>query len=490
MRRKSSQGGSMTAEDDPNPLIGSLKILAFPSDEAGEAAMSKQSSRKVAGLGAKRKLRAPLSCGEDSAGDDGLDGVIERLNDEFALILMGSRAIIMRESSAAPIADRIRILSIEAFKSYLENKGSVVSRKVRDVDGSWTLKQTYVKWAPQWIAHKRRRTYDGVEFFPDPTDAPGTPAYFNLWRGLSCTPDPAPANERRIKYKTFRDHLFTNMCNGDQAIFEWVFAWLAHIVQRPRERIGTAIVMRGKMGSGKTKIGEVVGSLFPSHYFLVDDPRYLVGNFNAHMASCLLLQVDEGFWAGDKAAEGRLKGLTTAPMQMIESKGIDPIRLKNYVRLLFSSNEDWVIPAGMDERRFCVLDIAPNCAQNHSYFAEMDAELNQGGREALLADLLALDLDAPDAPNLRTIPKTSALLEQKLRSLDSVSEWWFEWLCCVTLCQICRMPAPHSKPWLDSPFNGMLKLRTPILRCERITSNFSLALRSRHSLALLRRTPR
>lgn len=111
---------------------------------------------------------------------------------------------------------------------------------------------------------------------------------------------------------------------------------------------------------------------------------------------------------------------------MIEAKGVDPIRLKNYVRLMFSSNEDWVIPAGLDERRFCVIDIAPHVVQNHEYFAEMDAEMDNGGREALLADLLALDLDAPDAPKLRVIPKTAALLEQKLRSLDAVASWWFE----------------------------------------------------------------
>ncbi len=47
------------------------------------------------------------------------------------------------------------------------------------------------------------------------------------------------------------------------------------------------------MGTGKSTIGEVMGSLIASHYFLVDDPRYLVGQFNAHMASCLLLQADE-----------------------------------------------------------------------------------------------------------------------------------------------------------------------------------------------------
>ena len=54
----------------------------------------------------------------------------------------------------------------------------------------------------------------------------------------------------------------------------------------------------------------------------------MTGQFNAHMASCLLLQADEAVWAGDKAAEGRLKGLITSPIQQIEAKGVDPIRLR------------------------------------------------------------------------------------------------------------------------------------------------------------------
>ena len=37
---------------------------------------------------------------------------------------------------------------------------------------------------------------------------------------------------------------------------------MAHIVQKPRERLGTAIVLRGKRGTGKSKVGEVLGSLF------------------------------------------------------------------------------------------------------------------------------------------------------------------------------------------------------------------------------------
>src|SRR6266446_4203691 len=100
----------------------------------------------------------------------------------------------------------------------------------------------------------------------------------------------------------------------------------------------------------------------------------------------------------------------------------DPKRAAAIAQLVASvdaagSNEDWVIPAGKDERRFCVLDVDPRCAQNHTYFAEMESELNNGGRERLLFDLQRFDLAAM---NLRKIPRTKALLDQKIQSLDSV----------------------------------------------------------------------
>src|SRR5208283_3142362 len=108
--------------------------------------------------------------------------------------------------------------------------------------------------------------------------------------------------------------------------------------------------------------------------------------FNSHMEACLLLQADEAFWSGDKVAEGRLKGLITSPIQMIERKGIDPTKARNFVHILVTSNESWAVPAGVDERRFAVFDVNPRCAGSRDYFAEMAAELEDGGYAALLYD--------------------------------------------------------------------------------------------------------
>ncbi len=327
--------------------------------------------------------------------------------------MVGSQAAVFHEQPQARLVEhQVRMLGIDGFKTWFRNRftefcgrGGVIKR---------------VTWANAWLDSRDRRQYQGIEFFPDPHNAPGSPHYLNLWSGFAVAPAPAPDWRR---YKTFRDHLLTNVSSGDEKLFKWVFGFFAHMVQRPRERLGIALVLRGKMGTGKTKVGEIIGSLFPRHYFLVDDPRYVTGQFNAHMASCLLLQADEAVWAGDKAAEGRLKGLITAPMQQIEAKGIDPIRLDNFVRLIITSNEDWVVPAGKDERRFAVFDVEPRCAQNHDYFAEMAREMAAGGLAHLLADLLAFDLASAD---LRNAPRTDALLEQKIRSLSSVDGWWLD----------------------------------------------------------------
>jgi hypothetical protein len=332
---------------------------------------------------------------------------VDAINRDYALVLWGGRAVIVTGQPDGPIEDRVRVLSIDAFDHWFSN------RFTEFVGADGKLKP--LPWSLAWRKDPRRRQYTGIEFFPNPDRAQSTAGYLNLWQGFGVEPSPGGS------WAIFRDHLFVNVCREDQRLFDWVLGWFAQIVQRPRERVGTALVLRGRMGTGKTKVGEVIGSLIPAHYFQVDDPRYIVGQFNAHMASCLLLQAEEAVWAGDKHAEGRLKGLVTSESQMIESKGIDPIRIRNYVRLMMTSNEDWVVPAGMDERRFCVLDVHPRCAQNHDYFREMQAELDAGGRARLLYDLLRVDLDRV---NLRQVPRTAALLEQKIHSLDPLGVWW------------------------------------------------------------------
>ena len=143
------------------------------------------------------------------------------------------------------------------------------------------------------------------------------------------------------------------------------------------------------------------------------------------MASLLVLHADEAFWAGDKKGEGTLKDLVSGKNHMLEYKGIDPIKIKNFIRLFVTGNPDWIVPAGFQDRRWAIFDIGEDQMQDHAYFAAIDEEMDNGGREALLHYLLNFDLSQVD---LRTIPKTAALLDQQIESMTPEQAWWFETL--------------------------------------------------------------
>ena len=77
---------------------------------------------------------------------------------------------------------------------------------------------------------------------------------------------------------------------------------------------------------------------------------------------------------------------------------------------------------GADQRRFVVMEAGTARMQDSFYFKALRDQMEQGGRQALMQFLLDRDLSGIE---LRRIPRTDALAEQQLRSLDSVGQWLY-----------------------------------------------------------------
>ena len=137
----------------------------------------------------------------------------------------------------------------------------------------------------------------------------------------------------------------------------------------------------------------------------------------------LLLQLEEASCIQNKTNEGILKDLVTSASFQVEKKFGDVVKAPNHVRLIVTSNETWVVPAGKEERRFRVLDVSDNKIQNTEYFKDLVNEMENGGFSALLDFLLKYDYSQVD---LRIIPKTKALEEQKFFSLSNIEKCWYE----------------------------------------------------------------
>lgn len=268
--------------------------------------------------------------------------------------------------------------------------------------------------ATLWLHHRERKEFKGIVFSPK-KDIPG---YYNLWQGFAV-------ESKEGDCRLFLNHIRDNIAKGDDKIYQYILAWMADIVQRPAQRPGVALVLRGKQGTGKGVFCSEFATLFGPHFFHAQHKQHLVGNFNAHLKNALLVFADEAFWAGDKSHEGTLKTMITEDKLPIEFKGKDVIFVKNHIHLLVASNHDWVVPAGFEERRFFVLDVSEEHMQDQEYFEALVNHMKEGGREALLHYLLNLDLSQV---NLRKFPKTDALLENKHLSMNPVQKFWFECL--------------------------------------------------------------
>ena len=96
--------------------------------------------------------------------------------------------------------------------------------------------------------------------------------------------------------------------------------------------------------------------------------------------------------ARDKQAEGTLKRLITEPTLFIEAKGRDAITVPNYLHVMLASNEQWIVPAGENERRYFLKAVSETKMQDKAWFKAIDDQLKSGGYEAMLFDLMHYNL--------------------------------------------------------------------------------------------------
>ena len=343
----------------------------------------------------------------ERAKERAIDPALAELNGRHAVIssVGGKCRVISEEQDFAFNRPKIEMQTFADFSNrYMHRKVKVGE----DKNGA----DQFMPMGKWWLQNVNRRQFDAIVFVPGQE----VPDAYNLWRGFTCEAIPGSCEK-------FLDHLKNNICCGVDEHYNYLMAWLADAVQNPNHPGGTAVVMRGKQGTGKSFFAKAIGKLWGQHFLQISNSKHLVGSFNAHLRDCVILFADEAFFAGDKKSEGILKALITEEHIVVEQKGIDSEASPNYIHLIMASNSEWVVPVAMDDRRFFVLDIADDHRKDTKYFGEIAAELDNGGYEALLHHLMTYDTSQI---NLREAPSTDALNEQKQLNLSPEESWWYD----------------------------------------------------------------
>ncbi len=331
------------------------------------------------------------------------------MNEKHAFVLNNSKAFILYEDRVEP--GSIQFVRPADFKEEQANNKTMVWGPPNAKGKSKLVEKSK---GAIWLTHKERRTYYGITCDPIYKGA----TLFNMWKGFGRTPD-----ENAGTCELFKEHVYNNVCGQDDELYFWLMGFFAHMIQKPEQKPGVAVVMKGLKGTGKSIIGEVIGALLRKPQNVsVSQASHLVGKFNAHLAQALLVRVEEAFWSGDRASGGTLKDMITSDTVKIEYKGQDVVELPSLHRYIMTSNEEWVVPASWDERRFAVFNVGTGRKQDRPYFRRMMRELRNGGYERLMWELTQFDLSTVDVGKA---PITVGLADQKLASLQNVEKWWY-----------------------------------------------------------------
>ncbi len=334
--------------------------------------------------------------------DDDNGPLLDELNQKFAIVPTGNKFTIVNETE-----NETMFLAPSDFRLALQN------RFATDTTGKFPKQIQASSW---WLSHIERREYKSVDFVPTPEEQDGV---FNMWKGFAVKPKGGLED-----IPLFHELIDEVICSGNEQWALYLWGWLAHMVQCPKEKPGVAIVLRSdSQGVGKSRFAEYVGSLLGRHFRTVTHGRHIHGNFNSHLKDTFMLFGDEAIWGGERSTESILKQLITEPSMIIEMKGKDVFEVRSYLRLMLATNSEWAAPVSLTDRRYFVLDVTNSRQNDHDFFKRLINEQKNGGVEALLQVLMEFDLSDFE---VRSIPETPARLDQKFLSMNMIQKWWVD----------------------------------------------------------------
>lgn len=331
---------------------------------------------------------------------EAIEAVSLFLNKSYSVVFTGGKCAVLWSKLDEEDNEIIEYTTTSAMQTYLANR----TVDFRAIDSEGNAKRKSIKAFDEWINCDISNRFEGITFSPLKKH---NPLYLNLFNGWMVEPDRSSSD----KCKKMLWHIESVICNGNKESFKYMMGWMSHMIQKPWEKPGVAVVMRSEeKGTGKSTIADVfIKPLMERAMMTTSNPKHILGSFNSHMADKILMVLEEAVFAGNPEADGILKDLITRSTITMERKHMDIIEVNSCLRLMLMTNSDWAVPVSKDERRYFVLDVSNKVCQNKEYFKALRDEMSDGGLEQMLAYFQNYDISDFD---VREVPHTEGLRNQ------------------------------------------------------------------------------
>lgn len=288
-----------------------------------------------------------------------------------------------------------------------------------------------------WVSHPARRTYPrGIAFLPQ--EAPGAEVHgqFNTWEGWQVQPQPGSCD-------TVLRHIREVLAAGDPAWEAYLLDWLALRFQKPGGTMGTALVLLGPQGNGKSWLGVLLKRLAGVACAIAARGDYIVGRFTVHLRDINILIAEEAVFARDPQVRSRLKALITDGTMVVEGKGLPAQEVRNHIGLVMLTNEEHGAPAEAGDRRFAV--VRTGAKRDPAYYRDLwNVGLKEAG--AFLHFLLNRDISSFSVADF---PRSKARAQQIVAGLRGPDGFLWELLAAASWPKGTRPDGFGSDPFRD-----------------------------------------
>lgn len=186
---------------------------------------------------------------------------------------------------------------------------------------------------------------------------------FNCWRGFIAKEVEINNEKAKLLIDEFCHYVYFILANKDKAVSEYILNWLAKIIQTPEERPETACVFFGEEGTGKNRLFEFYMKFVLGYHLCVSLEGGLMeatSQFNSFLGGKLLVVTNELQTTKDdfSSSLNKFKARITEPTLLIEKKGLDKVKIDNFVNYILLSNNTYVIKVGANDRHYMIQEVS------------------------------------------------------------------------------------------------------------------------------------
>lgn len=348
--------------------------------------------------------------------------VLKEMNSKHALVNLAGRAFVMgkvvEDDENGNEVPKVQFSQTRDMREFYKSRH--IHHQIQGPTGVKTVRSSHYEF---WENHPNRREYGNVVFDParekefETSDGSKT---LNLWEGFAFDPKKRGEGSWELLDHVIRE----GICSNDEELYQYVLNWIAFSYQNPARPQRVALVMRGSKGVGKGTLARTWLAAWGLHGVATDDGDDLFGKYNADMEYKCGVFLDEAFWAGDRSVEGKIKSRITEPKLRVEQKHQPKRSVRNFIKIMMASNNDFVVPAGEDERRFVVVDVNSAFMSDGKLWKALNSQMIRGGNQAFFYDMINRDLGDFDPETHRVM--TDALRSQVRHTFGEIAEWWIE----------------------------------------------------------------